>query len=61
VGLGIPLGFAFGNSPNPVSNGTGAFSISIPNSSGLLGEKAYLQSAAGLKTTNGVEILVGNR
>jgi hypothetical protein len=45
----------------PVSNGTGAFSINVPNSPALLASKAYLQSVAGTKTTNGIEILVGNR
>ena len=45
----------------PVSNGAGSFSFNIPNSLGLLGSKAYLQSAAGSKTTNGVEIVVGDR
>jgi hypothetical protein len=45
----------------PVSTGAGAFSINVPNSPALLASKAYLQSAAGLKTTNGVEIVVGDR
>jgi hypothetical protein len=45
----------------PVSNGAGSFSINVPNSPALLKSKAYLQSVAGLKTTNGVEIVVGDR
>jgi len=45
----------------PVSNGTGPFSINVPNSPALLASKAYLQSVAGTKSTNGVEIVVGNR
>jgi hypothetical protein len=42
-------------------NGAGVFAFNVPNSAALLRSKAYLQSAAGLKTTNGVEIVVGNR
>ena len=45
----------------PLSNGAGSLTFNVPNSAGLLGVKGYLQSYAKSKTTNGLEIVVGNR
>ncbi len=45
----------------PVSNGAGSSAFNVPNNPALLKAMVYMQSAAGLKTTNGVEIVVGNR
>ena len=44
-----------------ISNGAGSFAFNVPNNPALLKAKVYLQSMAGSKTTNGVEIVVGDR
>ena len=51
-----------------VKNGSGTFSLFIPNSTGLIRSKVYMQSigiapgsnAAGILTSNGGEVLIGN-
>ncbi len=45
----------------PVTNGSGQFSVLVPNSQAIVGTKVYFQSAAGIVASNGGEVLIGNR
>ena len=44
-----------------VQNGVGQFSVTIPNNQAFVGVNVYFQSAAESVTSNGGEVLIGNR